>query len=86
MLKEAYPDVCIQTVTTAAGNEAEVVPGSHFLPVEENVWKKGLNAFRDHGLYAALEQFASSGIRSAFACVYTQTHRSGDNEFASCAQ
>lgn len=46
----------------AAGREAEGFPGNHFLPVEENVWKKGLNALRDHGLYAALEQFASTGM------------------------
>ena len=63
MWKETYPDVCIQTAD-AACNEAEVVPGNHFLPVEENVWKKGLNAFRDHGLYAALEKFAGAGTHT----------------------
>ncbi len=55
-----YPDVCIKT-TDAGGNEAAGIPGNHFLPVEENVWKKGLNALRDHGIYASLEQFANTG-------------------------
>ena len=59
-LQEMYPDVCIQT-TDAGGNEAGGIRGNHFLPVEENVWKKGLNALRDHGIYASLEQFANTG-------------------------
>ena len=59
-LQEMYPDVCIQT-TDAGGNEAGGIPGNHFLPVEENVWKKGLNALRDHGTYASLEQYANTG-------------------------
>lgn len=58
--------MCIQK-TDAASREAEAVQGSHFLPVEENVWKKGLNALRYHGLYAALEQFANTGM-------HTHTH------------
>ena len=53
--------MCIQRMDSA-GREAEGIPRDHFLPVEENVWKKGLNALRDHGVYAALEQFANTGI------------------------